>query len=388
MKRIADLDPAAYALPPELAARLLSPSLVIYAERVRANIGRILSALGGTPERWRVHVKTVKVPEVLAVLVRAGLLGFKCATLREARALARVLAEERVVGGDVLLAHLPVGPALGALAELARARPETRFSVLCEDPEAAPEIPPELDVFADVNSGMDRTGSPLGERGRLVAIARLAGPRFRGLHAYDGHLHQTDRTARRAAIHAIYDELVALVESLLRAGVAVREVVTAGTPSFPDAVRYTGFARLGDVTHRVSPGTVVYHDLRTEEQTPELELEPAALVLCRVISRPGEQLVTTDAGSKSIAVDAGDPCAVALGWPGLEAGRPSEEHLPFRVRSGLRPARGTSLLLAPRHVCPTVNLAEEAVLLDGGDARIVAVAARAHDVLVRDPSSF
>ena len=40
--------------------------------------------------------------------------------------------------------------------------------------------------------------------------------------------------------------------------------------------------------------------------------------------------------------------------------------------------------LAPRHVCPTVNLADEAVLLDGDEVRaIVPVAARGHETLLR-----
>jgi D-serine deaminase-like pyridoxal phosphate-dependent protein len=70
-----------------------------------------------------------------------------------------------------------------------------------------------------------------------------------------------------------------------------------------------------------------------------------------------------------------------LDRPGLVAERPSEEHLPLRVEAGGAPERGTPLFLVPRHVCPTVNLAEEAVLVEGGRVRAsVPVAARAHDV--------
>jgi D-serine deaminase-like pyridoxal phosphate-dependent protein len=63
---------------------------------------------------------------------------------------------------------------------------------------------------------------------------------------------------------------------------------------------------------------------------------------------------------------------------------PSEEHLPLRQArqdAEARPPRGSGLLLVPRHVCPTVNLAEQAVLLDGGRVvDVVAVSARAHDL--------
>ena len=141
--------------------------------------------------------------------------------------------------------------------------------------------------------------------------------------------------------------------------------------------------------HRVSPGTVVFHDARSELENPDVSLTPAALVASRVISRPADDVVTCDAGSKSVAADAGDPCAFALGRQGLEALPPSEEHLPLRC-AGDRPARGDMLLLVPRHVCPTVNLAEQAVLVEAGRApRVVPVAARAHEVLASpDPDAL
>jgi D-serine deaminase-like pyridoxal phosphate-dependent protein len=70
-----------------------------------------------------------------------------------------------------------------------------------------------------------------------------------------------------------------------------------------------------------------------------------------------------------------------LGRPELVAGHPSEEHLPLDVTSGAAPARGTALHLVPRHVCPTVNLAEQAVLIERGRiVDIVDVAGRAHDL--------
>lgn len=125
----------------------------------------------------------------------------------------------------------------------------------------------------------------------------------------------------------------------------------------------------------------MFHDARSAEENPDLELVPAALVFARVVSRPRPDRVTCDAGSKSIAAEAGDPCAVVLGRPELVAERPSEEHLPLRVTAGRAPERGETLLLVPRHVCPTVNLAEEALLVEGGRVlEAVPVSARAHDL--------
>jgi D-serine deaminase-like pyridoxal phosphate-dependent protein len=383
--RFARLDPADFALPPELMERLLSPSLVIDLDRVRQNVRRVISYAGGKPDRWRPHIKTSKIPELLAELVRAGMHTFKCATTREAACMLQVLDDQNVDGGDLLLAHPLVGPGLTALGRLALAHPRTCVAVLCEDEETPPTVPAEVSVFVDINPGMNRTGVPLDETERILGVARAAGGRFRGLHFYDGHVRGSDPNARREMAHEGYRRLVDLALSLRTAGLEIGEVVTSGTPSFLHAVGYPGFAELMPTMHRISPGTVVLHDLRSEQELDEIDLQPAAVVLARVVSHPAPGIVTCDAGSKSLAAEAGDPSAFVLGHPELEPLRPSEEHLPLRVHAGAPPPRGTPLLLVPRHVCPTVNLAEEAVLLEGGKfGSRVAVRARAHGLFAGD----
>jgi D-serine deaminase-like pyridoxal phosphate-dependent protein len=378
----ATLDPAAYELPAELVERALSPALVVHMDVVRANVARIVALCGSDPDRWRPHVKSAKIPEVQRELARAGVRQFKCATTREAAVLLEALAAEGLERPDLLVAYPLVGPALAHVGLLAARHPGARLAVLCETPEAVREVPPGVDVFVDVNPGMDRTGAPLEELARIAATARAAGARLRGLHFYDGHLHQPDRIERTLAVHAGYDRLLELVDTLRRDGARVEEVVTAGTPALVDALAYQGFAAVEGLRHRVSPGTVVFHDVRSQEQSPELGLRPAALVLARVVSHPAPDLATCDAGSKSIAAEAGDPCAVVLGRPGLEAQAPSEEHLPLRGEPGQLPPRGAVLQLVPRHVCPTVNLAEQAALVEGGRLRgVVEVRARAHELL-------
>jgi D-serine deaminase-like pyridoxal phosphate-dependent protein len=386
MNRIHEIESTDYVLSEEFTRRVCTPALVIYLDFVRENLNRVIELLDGRVDRWRPHVKTTKLPPVFAELARAGVRGFKCATLREADHLSLALAQEGVVGADILVAYPLIGPALEGLGQLASTRPETRFSVLCEDPDAVESVAAEVDLFADVNSGMDRTGVPLEDRARVLEIARRAAGRFRGLHFYDGHLTQPDPAQRREAVFACYDRLGGLVNFLTESRVRVAELVTSGTPAFLSALEYRGFDELPETVHRFSPGTVVFHDLRSEEESEGLRLKPAALVLTRVVSHPREDRVTCDAGSKSIAAEAGDPCALVLGHPELMPLRPSEEHLPLSVRRGPLPPRGTELLLVPRHVCPTVNLAEQAILVEAGEVREIApVSARAHDLLLGVP---
>ncbi len=383
MSRLAALDPAPYVLADDVLDATLSPALVVHLDRVRENLRRVIAAAGGA-DRWRPHVKTSKIPAVFAEVARAGVRRFKCATLREAEVLLATLRDEGIEAPDVCLAYPLVGPALRALGAVADAFPAARVSVLCEDASRIAEVPERVSVFVDVNPGMHRTGVPLEDRAAILGVARAAGERFRGVHYYDGHLHEGGTEERRRAVFACYDRLLKLLDFLRAGGVAVEEVVTSGTPTFQHALAYPPFAEL-DAAHRISPGTVVYHDQRSEEENPELDLLPAAVVLSRVVSHPAPDLATCDAGSKSIAAEAGDPCAFVLGRPDLVALTPSEEHLPLRVTGGARPERGDALYLVPRHVCPTTNLAEEALLVDAGEVvDVVRVSARAHPLRVSD----
>ena len=67
----AQRDPSAYALPAGLADELQTPALVVYLDRVRANVQRVIELAGGA-DRWRPHLKTTKIPEVWAELLAAG----------------------------------------------------------------------------------------------------------------------------------------------------------------------------------------------------------------------------------------------------------------------------------------------------------------------------
>jgi D-serine deaminase-like pyridoxal phosphate-dependent protein len=378
---------AALCLPGSLLERLVTPALVIDLARVRANVAAVLAVVGD-PARWRPHVKSTKSPLVWRELLAAGVRRFKCATLREARELCALLEAELPAGdtGDVLLAHPAAGPTLAGLAALAGTHPRVRLSVLVEAAEQVAAVPAPLGVWLDLDPGDHRTGLSLGEPAEALAAARAAGPRLRGVHFYEGRHHQPDREERRAACFASHDALLGALGALRAQGVRVPELVTSGTPGFRSALAHPGLAALEGVRHQVSPGTVVLHDARSHEQEPDLGLSPAAVVVTRVVSRPTATRLTCDAGSKSVAAEAGDPCAVVLGHPGLVALAPSEEHLPLEAREGPVPARGAVLQLVPRHVCPTVNLAEAALFLDG--ERVLGVhpiPARAHDLLLEEP---
>lgn len=373
----ADLDAGAYVLDPALDERLPTPALVVFMDLVRANVARVIELCGGQPDRWRPHLKTTKTPAVWAELFAAGVRQFKCATPLEAELLLETAAElgERA---DLLVAFPHVGPNLERLGRLAERFGDQALSVLVETPEAAQRAPAALGLAVDLNPGMDRTGIPLDDVERFWATCNAAGDRLRALHFYDGH-ETGPHGSRREKLFAGNDRVLERLAQLRERNPSVDELITSGSPAFGSALAYAPFAALDGARHRVSPGTVVFHDLRSELQDPGRGLRPAALVRASVVSAPRPGRLTLDAGSKAIGADAGSPIAQVVGRAGWLPKGPSEEHLPVDVDERSTAVHGDRVWLVPRHVCTTVNLAHEALLIDSRSApRIVPIAARGH----------
>jgi len=349
---------------------VLTPALLLYPEFVASNIERTLDLLGGDADRWRVHIKTAKLGYTLGMLVERGVRNFKCATTLE------LLVACRSGAGDVLFAYPAVGANARRVSEIADQFPQVRISVLAENQQQVRQWRgSRVGVFLDMNPGMDRTGIEQSHSGEVVELSRAIGNlglEFRGLHYYDGHIGGLETRERSAAAHSGYDRLLKVVSELEQRGMRVPEVITAGTPTFACSVAYEGF-RTGRFIHRVSPGTTVYCDATTLTQLPsEYGYRPAVLVLTRVVSHPRAGVITCDAGHKSVSADAGVPTCVVIGHPELTPLSPSEEHLPMAVQAGATgPQIGEALHLLPRHVCPTVNNFDCALLVQDGEIKAV-----------------
>ncbi len=350
--------------------QVLTPALAIYAEKVEANIATTLRLLGDDPDRWRPHVKTAKLGCIMRRLVERGVTHFKCATTLELTTAIEAGAS------DILLAYPAVGANARRVQEIADQFPALKISALIEDlAQIRVWVKGRTGLFIDINPGMHRTGI---EQERSEAIVRLAqaiveaGLSFRGLHYYDGHLNGFDLRRREALAHRGYDRLMEIVAALSRAGIPVPEVITAGTPTFPCTLSYLGFVKAPFV-HRASPGTVVYCDTNSLAALPqEYSYRPAALVVSTVVSHPAPSRFTCDAGHKTVSADAGVPTCTVLGHPQLRPQSPSEEHLPIEVPPGAqKPAIGELLYLIPRHICPTVNNFDHALIVS--ENRIVTV---------------
>jgi D-serine deaminase-like pyridoxal phosphate-dependent protein len=362
----------------------MTPALAIYPEIVDANIAATLRVLGGDANRWRPHVKTSKLSFVMRRMVERGVVNVKCATTLELQTAAEAGAT------DILVAYPMVGANARRVRELAAAMPGKRISALVENPQQVESwVGSEVSLFVDLNGGMDRTGIEQDRADEIVELARRieeSGLVFRGLHYYDGDMSKyEDLATREVMAHQGYDHLMTIVEALNAARIVVEEVITAGTPAFPGTISYKPFEDAPFV-HRASPGTVVYGDFTSAGQLPEeYGYRPAAVVVSAVVSHPTPGRITCDAGHKAVSADAGVPTCTVLGHPEYQPNKPSEEHLPIDIPEGAgMPAAGDYLYLVPRHVCPTVNNFDHALLVVNGKiAGVERVTARGREIPVR-----
>ena len=359
--------------------RVLTPALALYPDAIASNIRCTLDLLAGRADRWRAHIKTAKLNYTLRMLIDRGVRNLKCATTLE------LLQACQTGATDVLVAFPLMGANAHRVREINNQHPGVRISVLAENEAQVHQWRgADVGIFLDINPGMNRTGIEQSSRQYVVELAQAvsqSGLEFRGLHYYDGQFGAVAEPERTKAAHAGYDQLLGLVRDLEAAGIHVPEVVTAGTPTLPCSIAYPGFDN-ANFLHRVSAGTVVYHDATSLTQFPtEYGYAPAALVIARVISHPQPNIITCDAGHKAVSADAGVPTSVVVGHPELTPLSPSEEHLPFAVSEGPNsPQVGDILYLIPRHVCPTVNNFDAALILRNGQVESVEeVSARGHE---------
>jgi D-threonine aldolase len=335
-----------------------SPAFVVYPDRIRENVRRAVAAVPDA-SLLRPHVKTNKTAEVSRMLMEEGVAKFKCATIAEAEMLGMIGAE------DVLLAYQPVGPKVARLVELTASYPRTKFSCLVDDKDAAQAISNAfaraergISVFVDLNVGMNRTGiAPEDALPLYLLCESLPGVEPVGLHAYDGHIRDSDAARRKEVCDAAFEPVAALRSRIEAAGKQPPVVIAGGTPTFPI------HARRDKV--ECSPGTFVFHDWHYQIAFPDQDFLFAALLVTRVISKVGSHAVCLDLGYKAVSSENPLPKRVRfLNAPGAEPLGHSEEHLVVNVGDNSAYRIGDVFYGAPYHVCPTCALHDKAYVVE------------------------
>ena len=357
------------------ASNILSPSMLVYREIMHRNLVKMI-AMAGDVNRLRPHCKTHKMPAVTKIELAMGITRHKCATFAEAEMLADCGVK------DIFLAYNLVGPNIGRAVTFVRKYSDVKFAVTADDAQmiallsdAMQAADKSIQVLLDVDPGLHRTGVLPGPQAAELyqQIVDAPGLEPGGLHLYDGHNHQTNLEERTAAVLKGWNGAARLRDDFVRRGWPVPRIVCGGTGSFPI------FAKLNDPAIELAPGTCVFNDSGYGASFPDMDFEPAVVMLTRVISRPAPDRLTCDLGNKSVASD--PPKGQRVTFPDLpdaEQVLHNEEHLVLQTPLADRYKPGDELLAIPKHVCPTSALHKQAYVI--ADGRVVEM----WDVTARD----
>jgi D-serine deaminase-like pyridoxal phosphate-dependent protein len=277
----------------------------------------------------------------------------------------------RAGASDILLAYNPVGPNIGRLVKLAAMFPDVHFSCTADHPTPVTQLSAvaeaagiRLGIWLDVNVGMDRTGITPDSPEALSlysTIAGLPGLRTAGFHVYDGHRREQSLDERRSAVTAAWPRVLDLKSQSEAAGIPVPALACGGTPTFPC------YAAIPDPAIELCPGTCVFHDAGYGSTFPDLNFQPAAAVVTRVVSRPAANRLTLDIGNKAVAADPPKGARILLPeLPDAVQDIHSEEHMGLVTPQAGRYQPGDVLLAIPMHVCPTSALYDRVAVIDDG----------------------
>ena len=251
-------------------------------------------ALAGGAGRLPPHVKTHKLAAWSAMHLRHGIRQFKCATIAE----AEMRPGRRRRGRP---ARVSAGRPRRRAADRARAAvPQTRFSVIADErarstrlARAAAPRARRSTVLVDLDVGMHRTGiAPGPRRARSIDDCRASGARRRR----PARLRRPHARRATGRAHGRSDAAFAAVESLRNA---------TRTPRGWRSAR--GRRRIADISRarpasrrRAEPGTTVLWDAGYGTSCRSA-VPAAAVLLTRVVSKPGGQRVCLDLGHKAVA---------------------------------------------------------------------------------------
>ncbi|WP_425236834.1 alanine racemase [Ulvibacterium sp.] len=336
-----------------------SPALLVFPDLVHQNILSACKLVKGQNTILRPHVKTVKCSEVIKMALQHDIACFKSSTISESELLAMSGVH------DVLLCYQLSEVKALRFGELRKMYPKTVFSSLIDNTNSAKllsELFKErpMDVYVDINLGMDRTGIKPEQTLDLVrACSNLKGLNIVGLHGYDGHVHSPDQKLRETESNRIFEQMKLLrqeVENYLERKI---KVVMGGSPSF------AYYAKKDAI--ECSPGTIFFWDAGYRYNYPELPFVPAAVLLTRVVSIVDKNLLCFDLGSKAVAADPPQPRVEILDLENQKIVGQYEEHLVVEVPDTSEYRVGQPFFAIPYHICPTVNLYETMEVIREGN---------------------
>lgn len=338
-----------------------TPFLAAYEDRIRFNLERLIGSVNGDTQKLRPHIKTHKIGEILELFKIYNIKKIKCATIAE----AELGAIHEIP--DVLLAYQPVGIKKERWISLIQKYPDTSFSTITDNLDSAKALNEiakkndlKLNVYLDLNTGMNRTGFSISEDWTALVdkIIKLKNLHFEGIHIYDGHLKGSAEERTNAASSS-FSEIKEKTEAIEQKLGYELKIVAGGSNTFPF------YATQENV--ECSPGTFIFWDSNYQVHLSEQKFKPALVIVGTIISKPTRSTLCIDIGYKAVASENPiDKRLVILNDENLIPTAHSEEHLILENKGKNEYKIGSTIYALPYHVCPTCALYDAVQVVNKG----------------------
>ncbi len=336
-----------------------TPSVLINLDRLERNIAEMQARCTDAGVALRPHIKTHKIPEIARMQVNAGAVGIACQKVGEAEVFAQAGFN------DILIPYNIIGKQKTArLADLALYNRMTvaadNLPVIAGLSEAAAALDIRIRVMVDIATEIERTGATVS---RAVELAKIIDN--------DEHLHFAGLMVypSNATIRPTLDETLALLHE---AGIGVDTVSGGGT----GAAHH--MKELPELTE-IRIGTYAFNDWTTVSRGWCALEDCAMTVRVTVVSRPTENRVILDSGSKTLSSDIFEGgYGHILEYPNARIYKLNEEH-GFVDLSACedKPEIGEIVSVIPVHACVVTNLHNQLYGIRGEDVEVTwQVAAR------------
>lgn len=336
---------------------LNTPVLVVDLDALERNIARMAQFARSHGLALRPHVKTHKSVEIARLQQKAGTIGFCCAKLGEAEA----MADGGITDGLLLTSPVVSAPAIRRLIELNSRT--NGLMVVVDNPknvqalaEAARASGKPLRVLIDTDPGIHRTGvaSPEAAVRLFHEIRSQQSLIYNGVQFYCGRQqHIEDYAERRAVIQQLTEYLQTVIEALKHEGGDPPIVTGGGTGTHRIDTALSTFTELQVGSYIFMDSQYAACDIEDRKEPP---FEFSLMVDARVISANSPGMRTIDAGYKAFATDGGTPHVLAGMSPETEYAFMGDEHGALISNNSPAPDIGERVVLTTPHCDPTVNL--------------------------------
>jgi D-serine deaminase-like pyridoxal phosphate-dependent protein len=335
-----------------------TPCIIIDERKMERNIRKMAGIAKKNGVQLRPHVKTHKIPEIAKKQLAEGAIGVTVAKVSEAEVMEKHGIQNIFIAYPLVVeSKIERAIALSQKINLIVGVDSLEGAKKCS--ELAKKHHHTLSVRLEVDTGLKRTGV-LYEQAVALAkeINQLDNLQLRGIYTFRGAIFEGKPTLDLEKAGREEGKLmISLANKMREAGIDIQDVSVGSTPTAEYAAQIKGVTE-------IRPGTYVFYDkMQVNLGVCTLD-ECAATVLTSVVSKPSENLLIIDGGSKTFATDVQpntDPANLTgfgylINLPEAIFDRLTEEHGMITLKGHEHIRIGDRIEVIPNHICSTVNL--------------------------------